>query len=67
MASKHFRTDTHVSNLAGTVRNIAGVPRTTLTEPTEHIVGAVTYDGNKERIWVNVGGTAHTWRYISLT
>jgi len=67
MATRYTRSDTHLSNLAGAVRRIPGVPRITLTEPNEHIVGAVTYDGTNERLWVNVGGTAHTWRYITLT
>lgn len=58
---------TFVSNLVGTVVNITGSPITTFTNPMDYQVGAICYATDTEKIWVNVGGTQYTWRYITLT
>ena len=64
------RGETHISNLAGAVRRITGVPYLTFvdaTDPSENNIGSICYSTDLERLYVNVGSTQYTWRYLSLT
>ena len=64
------RGETHITGLIGAVRRITGVPHLTftdLTDPAEHSIGSLAYSTDLERLYINVGGTPYSWRYMTLT
>lgn len=69
MATRSERGETHISNLAGKIRNITGSPHlvfTDETDPSANSIGAMCYSTDRERLYINTTGTRYGWKFLAI-